>query len=110
MTKYAFFFSYTSESWARMISSPGDRTAVVRQVLGAVGGSLESIYWMSGSWDGIAIGDVPDGVSAAAVSIAVTSSGAFKQNQTHELLTQEQLEDALQRASAVAQGFQPPGR
>jgi uncharacterized protein with GYD domain len=110
MTKYAFFFSYTSDSWARMISAPGDRTAAVRQVLDSVGGSLECIYWMFGSHDGIAIADLPDSVSAAAASIAVASSGAFTHNQTHELLTQEQLGHALQQASTTAQAFQPPGQ
>jgi uncharacterized protein with GYD domain len=108
--QYAFFFSYTSEAWARMISAPGDRTAAVRQVLGSMGGSLESIYWMFGSHDGLAICEVPDSVSAAAVSIAVTSSGSFSRNETRELLSQEQLGQALQRAAVTAQGFQPPGQ
>jgi uncharacterized protein with GYD domain len=110
MTKYAFFFSYSSDSWARMISAPGDRTAAVRQVLGSLGGSLECIYWMFGSHDGIAIADLPDSVSAAAASIAVSSTGAIVNNQTHELLTQEQLGEALQRAGSTAQAFQPPGQ
>ena len=110
MTKYAFFFSYTNDSWTRMISAPGDRTAAVRQVLGSLGGSLECIYWMFGAHDGFAVADLPDSVSAAAVSIAVASSGAFAHNETHELLTQEQFGNALQRASTAAQVFQPPGQ
>ena len=110
MSRYAFFFSYTSEAWARMISAPGDRTAAVRQVLGSLGGSLECIYWMLGSHDGIAICELPDSVSAAAVSIAVTSTGSFARNETRELLSQEQLGQALQRASTTARAFQPPGR
>ena len=48
MAKYAFFFTYSSEAWARMIQSPGDRTAAVRQLASALGGSVESIYWMFG--------------------------------------------------------------
>lgn len=110
MAKYAFFFSYTSDAWARMISAPGDRTAAVRQLLGSLGGSLECIYWMFGSRDGIAIAELPDSVSAAAVSIAVGSTGAFAHNHTHVLLTQEQLTESLQRAGTAAQAFQPPGR
>lgn len=93
-----------------MISAPGDRTTAVRQVLGSVGGSLESIYWMFGSHDGIAICEVPDSVSAAAVSIAVASSGSFHHNETRELLSQEQLGVSLQRAGATAKAFQPPGQ
>jgi len=110
MSRYAFFFSYTSEAWARMISAPGDRSAAVRRVLGSLGGSLECIYWMLGSQDGIAICELPDSVSAAAVSIAVTSTGSFARNETRELLSQEQLGQALQRASTTARAFQPPGQ
>lgn len=110
MAKYAFFFSYTSDAWARMISTPGDRTAAVRQVLDSVGGSLECIYWMAGSFDGMAIADLPDTVSAAAVSMAVASTGSFARNQTHELLSQEELGHALQQAKTVVQAFEAPGR
>ena len=46
MAKYAMFFTYTSDAWARMINSPGDRAAVARQMVEAAGGTLECIYWM----------------------------------------------------------------
>ena len=110
MAKYAFFFSYTSDAWARMINSPGDRTAAVRQLADSVGGSVESVYWMLGTHDGILIADVPNSVSAAALSIAVTSTGAFKNVQTHELLTQEQVSQTLQLARDAAQVYRPPGQ
>jgi uncharacterized protein with GYD domain len=42
-----------------MINSPGDRTAAARRLAGSVGGSVESVYWMLGSHDGILIADVP---------------------------------------------------
>ena len=109
MSRYASFFSYSSEAWARMINAPGDRTAALRQVLASVGGSLESIHWMFGPYDGIAILDVPDSVSAAAVSIAVGSTGVFKHLETHELFTQEQLGETLARARDVTQVYEPPG-
>jgi hypothetical protein len=32
MAKYVSFFTYTSDAWARMIHSPGDRSAAIRQV------------------------------------------------------------------------------
>jgi hypothetical protein len=32
MAKYAVFFTYSSEAWARMVNNPGDRTAAVRQL------------------------------------------------------------------------------
>jgi len=110
MPKYAIFFTYSSDTWARMIKSPGDRAAAVRQLAGSVGGSLESLYWMFGAYDGIAVADVPDSVSAAAISVAVGSTGALKHLETHELFTQDQLSQMLSRAKDAAQAYQPPGQ
>lgn len=110
MAKYAFFFTYSSEAWARMMNNPGDRTAAVRQLTESVGGTLESAYWMFGAHDGFVVADVPDSVGAAAVSVAVGSSGSFKHLETHELLTQEQLGQVLSRASAATKAYQPPGQ
>ncbi len=110
MAKYAMFFSYTSETWTRMIDHPEDRAAVARHVAESAGGTLESIYWMLGDRDGLAIVDMPDSVGAAAVSLAVASSGAFRHNETRVLLTQDQLTDALTRARALTAAFRPPGQ
>ena len=110
MAKYVIFFSYTSEAWARMIQSPGDRTAAVRQLTDSVGGSMECAYWMFGAQDGLVIFDVPDSVSAAAVSVAVGSTGSFKSLETHELLSQEQLSQVLSRSKTAAQAYRPPGQ
>jgi uncharacterized protein with GYD domain len=110
MPKYAIFFTYSSDTWAQMMKNPGDRAAAVRQLADSVGGSLESLYWMFGAHDGIAIADVPDSVSAAALSVAVGSTGAIKDLETHELFTQEQLNQMLLRAKDAAQVYQPPGR
>jgi len=110
MAKYAIFFTYSSEAWARMIKSPGDRTAAVRKLTDSVGGSVETIYWMFGTHDGIVIADVPDSLSAAALSVAVGSSGSFKHLETHELFGQDQLNKMLARAKDATQAYQPPGQ
>jgi uncharacterized protein with GYD domain len=110
MAKYAFFFTYSSETWARMIQNPGDRTAAVRQLATSLGGSVESIYWMFGPYDGILIADVPDSVGAAALSVAVGSTGSFEHLETHELFGQEQLSQTLARAKEASTAYQAPGR
>jgi uncharacterized protein with GYD domain len=110
MSKYAIFFTYSSDTWARMINNPGDRTAAVRRLADSVGGSIESLYWMFGAHDGILIADTPDAVSAAALSVAVGSTGAFKQLETHELFTQDQLGKMLGRAGEAVQAYQAPGK
>ena len=110
MAKYVFFFTYTSEAWARMIQSPGDRSAVVRQLVDSLGGSHESIYWMTGAHDGLLIADLPGSVDAAALSVTVGSTGAFKSLETHELFSQEQLGQVLSRAKDATHAYQPPGQ
>jgi uncharacterized protein with GYD domain len=109
MAKFAVFFSYSSDAWARLIDSPGDRGAAVEQMLASVGGSLESIYWMFGTHDGIAIIDVPDSVSVAALNVATLSTGAITHVQSQELLTQQQFSDVLQQARDAVQVFRRPG-
>ena len=48
MRKYITNFTYSSGSWAGMISSPGDRTTAAQQTLESIGGSLECLYWELG--------------------------------------------------------------
>lgn len=109
MAKYAFFFTYTGDAWKRMIQTPGDRTAAIRGLLGKLGGSLESVYWMTGTHDGLVIADIPDSVGAAALSVSVGSTGAFKALETHELFSQEQLGQILSRSKEATGSYQPPG-
>lgn len=109
MPKYALFFSYTAEAWGNMIKNPGDRAAVARAVAESAGGTLESIYFMFGDHDGMAICDMPDGEAAAATSIAVTSSGAFRSVETRELIEPERLVAVLGKARVATGVYRAPG-
>jgi uncharacterized protein with GYD domain len=111
MAKYVVFFTYTSDSWERLIKNPEfDRTAAMRQLADSLGGTHESIYWMAGPYDGFNIIDVPDSVSAAALSFTLASSGAFKHVETHELLSEQQMGQALQKGRDSSQVYRAPGR
>lgn len=109
MPKYALFFSYTAEAWSRMIRNPGDRAAAARAVAESTGGSLVSVYFMFGGHDGMAICDLPDGEAAAAASIAVSSSGAFRSVETRELIEPERLTAVLGRAGEATGVYRAPG-
>jgi uncharacterized protein with GYD domain len=111
MAKYVVFFTYTSDSWERLVKNPEfDRAAAMRQLADSMGGTLESIYWMSGPYDGLDIVDVPDSVSAAALSVTLTSSGAFKNVETHELLSEQQMGRALVKGRDSSQVYRAPGQ
>ncbi len=109
MPKYMVVGSYTAESWARMVETPGDRSAAARAACEAVGGTLDAFYWAFGPDDFVAIADVPDDASAAAVSVGVSSSGAVHGLRTIRLLTMDEGQALLQRARTVAAGYRRPG-
>jgi len=110
MPKYVSLFSWSSASWARMISNPDDRISMARQLCEALGASFESLYWLPlAPHDALVIFDGPDAITAAGVTAAVESTGAVQGIQTYELLTQEQLHQALAVATDAKKVYQPPG-
>jgi hypothetical protein len=47
--------------------------------------------------------------TAAAISLAVTSTGVFGRVHTHELIPAEELPALLERAKSARQSYRPPG-
>jgi uncharacterized protein with GYD domain len=107
VAKYLVLFSLTSETAKRFVAKPSDRAAVVREVAESAGGSLESYYWMFGQYDGAAVFDLPDSHAMAAVSLAITSSGALSRFETHELIESSDLTAIAERAKEIT--YRPPG-
>ena len=58
-------------------------------------------------YDGAAVFDFPDSRTMAAVSLAVTSSGALSRFETHELIESSDLTAIAERAKGIT--YQPPG-
>jgi uncharacterized protein with GYD domain len=109
MPKYITHMCYSTGSWARMINNPGDRHAALEHIVEALGGSFISLYWELGSQDSLLIADLPDSVSAGALTTVITKTGAFKAVDTHQLLTQKQLLEMLALAKDTADVFEVPG-
>ena len=107
--KCAIFFNLRPETIAAAMERPSDRAAVVGGLLESVGGRLDAYYWMLGKYDGLVIADVPDSVTAAAVSLAVGSTGAFSHLETHELIPADQIPSLLERAKTARGQYTPPG-
>jgi len=84
----------------------GGRRAKVAQ---AAGGKLEQFFWSFGDDDYLAIIDAPDDISAAAVSIAVGSSGSLRNLRTIRLITPEEGRQVLEKAKAAKAAYSPPG-
>jgi len=109
MAKYALLGGYTTETWSRFIQNPGDREAPVRRAIEAAGGKLETIYWSFGDDDYLVILECPDDIAAAAIAVAVGSTGALRNVRTIKLIEANQLQQVLQKAKAVVGAYVPPG-
>ncbi len=108
MAKFALFFRFKGETIKGLIEHPSDRGAVVAKLCEAAGGRMDAYYLMFGDWDGFVIADLPDSRAAAATSLAVSSTGAFAQLKTHELMESAELADVLATAGSLT--YTPPGR
>jgi uncharacterized protein with GYD domain len=105
MPKFLISANYTAEGMAG-VRSAGAKSRVdsVSTMLDAIGGHLESMHFAFGDTDVFAIVDVPDDEAAAAVAIAINSSGAVT-TRTTKLLTVDQIDEALRRTV----DYRPPG-
>jgi uncharacterized protein with GYD domain len=107
MPLYLSKFSYTSETWARMINNPEDRRKAAQTYIEAVGGKLHGFWYAFGTHDGYTLWEAPDNVSMAAVALAISGGGALSSLETTVLLTVDETIDALQLAHQVR--YQAPG-
>jgi uncharacterized protein with GYD domain len=107
MAMYLTRFSYTPETWARLIESPEDRRTAARSYIESVGGKLHGFWYAFGDHDGWNLWEAPDNVSMAAVVLAIGAGGALRSCETTVLLSVEELMTALGKAKSV--GYRPPG-
>jgi uncharacterized protein with GYD domain len=99
--------SYTSEAIAAMLQHPEDRTPAVRSLVEKLGGTLVGFWFSLGEYDALEIYQVPDNVTAAAFSFAVSQTGRFKTVKTTPLLTSEEALLAMNKARDTR--YQAPG-
>lgn len=105
MPKYMIEVDYTAAGTAGLLKAGGTsrKTAVEKMVKG-LGGKVECFYFTFGLRDAVVIAELPDNVSAAAISLAVSATGAVAYKTT-VLLTPAEI-DAASRATV---NYKPPG-
>jgi len=97
--------SYTKEAWKRLMADPQDRLEIVRAPIEKLGGKLHTAFFAFGPFDAIAITDMPDNISAAAIAIAFAAGGSVAHVQTTPLMTAAQTVEALRKAGTC--GYRP---
>jgi uncharacterized protein with GYD domain len=107
MPVYLSRFSYTPETWAKLIANPEDRGKAARTYIESVGGKLHGFWYAFGPHDGYTLWEAPDNVSMAAVTLAISGGGALSSLETTVLLTIEETIEALQKAEDIS--YRAPG-
>jgi uncharacterized protein with GYD domain len=107
MPMYLIKFSYTPETWARLLASPEDRGAAIAPVFAAAGGKLHGLWYAFGDADGYVLGELPDAATAAGTMVKIAASGALTNVSTTVLLTVEEMLQALQEGGGMS--YRAPG-
>ena len=106
MPKYLLQGSYTEDGLKGLLKEGGSqRRQAAEKVVQSVGGTVEAYYFAFGDNDFLLIADLPDNVSATALSLVGSSSGTINANVT-VLLTPEEVDEATKRTV----DFRPSGR
>jgi uncharacterized protein with GYD domain len=106
MAKYLIQGSYTSDGIKGLMKEGGSsRRDHFRQNVSSLNGTVEALYFAFGNDDLVAIVDLPDNVSSAALSLGIGAGGAFRSRVT-VLLTPEEVDEAVKKDI----GYRPPGQ
>jgi uncharacterized protein with GYD domain len=106
MPKYLIHGSYSVEGLKGLHKDKASgRKAAISAAAEGLGGRLDALYYVLGEDDVIAIVDLPDNVTASALSLAASGTGLVR-TRTTSLLTVEETDKALQKSVS----YRAPGR
>jgi uncharacterized protein with GYD domain len=104
MPKYLFTARLTQEGLKGTLKEGGSaRREAIRKATESLGGRLEAYYYAFGDHDLYAIADMPDAVSAAAASMAVSAAGIGAVG-TVVLISPEEMDEVAKKTP----GYTPP--
>ena len=92
-----------------LISSPENRKEVVSKLFEAAGGTLVDAWMSFGEYDIIVLSEFEDHVDAAAVAMAIGSSGSLSNLKTTVLISMTDAVDAMKKAGNITGAYKTPG-
>ncbi len=105
MPKYLFEVDYSAEGTRGLIKDGGSaRRKAIEKSVKKVGGKVEAFYFTFGTRDAVVIAELPDNVTAVALSLAVSATGAVAYKTT-PLITVAEVDQATKKKVA----YTPPG-
>ena len=106
MASYLIQLSYGPAATSAFVKRPQDRRDVIKKLADQTGGTLVGSWLSFGKYDLVLIIEGTDNVGSAAISMAVSSTGAFTAFHTTPLLTVEEGMDAMKKAGKLS--YKPP--
>jgi len=108
MPKYLVEGRYTSNGLKGLAREGASRRrGDIEKMIESAGGKLEAIYFAFGDADFYIILDVPDNISAAALSV-VANGSSFVTSKIIVLMTTDEMDRAIGKTRTIE--FLPPGR
>jgi uncharacterized protein with GYD domain len=101
MAYYLLQLAYTPEAWAMIVDTPQGPLEGMRALIENLEGRLEGAWLTFGEYDAVLICQMPDHISAAAVSMAASSAGSVRLIKTTPMMTVEESLEALRRVTAA---------
>jgi len=99
MPVYLHQVAYSREGWQALLAQPQDRIEAVRPAVEKLGGQIKNAWFAFGEYDVVVITEMPDNVSAAAISMAFAGGGGCKSVQTTPLMSAEEAIQAMRKAN-----------
>ncbi|MCW3476663.1 GYD domain-containing protein [Limobrevibacterium gyesilva] len=108
MPFYAIRWGLKDSTSRALTQNPHDREPLARQLIEGFGGKLHNYFFMLGEYDGLAIVEFPDNVSAVATSMRASATGAFTRFETHVLMTAQEAKSAMEKVKTSNVAYRPP--
>ena len=100
--------SYTHQGLSGLVSSPEDRSGVIKTLAESVGGQIINFDYCFGEFDFVGMFEFPDNTTMASLVMAVASTGAITNVRTTVLLPAADGFAAAQKAKEMT--YRTPGK
>lgn len=107
MPTYLIQSILTPQTWAKLIENPEDRRIASEEGARRYGGKVLGYWYAFGDYDVYGVAEMPDGITAAMMQAVVSAGGAYSRVKVTQLVTVEEMLEALRRAKTFA--YQEPG-
>lgn len=101
MPRYLILASYTPAAIASFVSKPQERAPLLGVLIQKMGGTLISMDFCTNDFDTAVVVELPDEVTAAGLSLAISAAGHLKSTKIVRLLTGQEFLAAQHKAHGM---------